>query len=185
MTDNEKYNHRLLQIKSELGNIPMPIVTIFMNKEMERLPHILEPEEKIIHAVTGNWKGKKHGLLTATDKRMIFLSYNLFNSFEERFSYENMSPLCCEQGILYGDIIIQADRRVVIKRVNNKNNAASFCNTVNTLLTRLTVSGNSGNAVPDSEDVYRLLESLGNLREKGILTEQEFAEQKKKLLDQL
>lgn len=185
MTENEKYSHRLLQVKSELGNIPLPIVTIFMNKEMERLPHILEPEEKIIHAVTGNWKGKKHGLLTATDKRMIFLSYTVLRSFEETFSYEHMLPLQCEKGLYYGDITIRSEKNVRIETVNNNNNAVSFCNTVNELLTSLKVPEISGSGIPASEDVYRLLESLGSLREKGILTEQEFAEQKKKLLDQL
>lgn len=185
MTDRERYHQQLSEIRTALGNIPMPIVTIFMHKEIERLPHILEPDEKIIHAVTGNWKGKKHGLLTATDKRLIFLSYTILRSFEEIFSYEHMFPLQCEKGLYYGDITIRSEKTVRIETVNNNDNAVSFCQTVNAYLTDLQGPPVSENAVSASENIYQLLENLGSLREKGILTELEFTEQKKKLLEKL
>ncbi len=185
MTDRERYNEQLLKIRTDHGNIPVPIVTIFMHKEIERLPHILEPGEKIIHAVTGNWKGKKHGLLTATDRRMIFLSYTVLRSFEEIFTYDHMFPLQCEKGLYYGDITIRSEKTVRIETVNNNNNAVSFCQTVNSFLADLQVPPVSPDDGTASENIYQLLENLGNLREKGILTEQEFTEQKKKLLEKL
>ncbi len=93
MTEKEVYHQRLLQIKTELGNIAMPIAAIMMQKEIEQLPNFLERDEKIIHAVTGNWDGRKHGLLTATDRRLLFLSYTLFSAhFRKPSGMRKLNP---------------------------------------------------------------------------------------------
>jgi hypothetical protein len=188
MTKEEAYNQRLLEIKKELGNIGVPISTILIKKEINQLPHILDPDEKIIHAVTGNWEGSKNGLLVATDKKLIFQSYGLFHSFQENISYDKMNPISCRFGIHYADITIVSEKSIVIENVNNNKNALSFCDTVNNYLLHLKkepisiVENQSSN--PET-DIMEQLKKLGKLRENGILTDQEFTEQKKKLLDRL
>jgi len=185
MTEKEVYHQRLLQIKTELGNIAMPIAAIMMQKEIEQLPNFLERDEKIIHAVTGNWDGRKHGLLTATDRRLLFLSYTVFGSFQETVRYEEIESLTVKQGILYGDITIITGKTILIKNVNNNKNALSFSNTLNDYLSRKSSFPLQQSHKQDTDTIYKVLENLGSLREKGILTDSEFQEQKKKLLDRL
>jgi hypothetical protein len=121
MTNKEAYNQRLLEIKREIGNIEVPISPIFMNGEFSRLPDVLEIDEKIIHAVTGNWEGSKHGLLVATDKKLIFLAYGIFNSFEEIINYNVINSISCNPGAFYADIsIITSQKSILIENVNNK-----------------------------------------------------------------
>lgn len=190
MTNRESYNQRFLEIKRQIGNIEVPISPILMNGEFNRLPDVLDIDEKIIHAVTGNWEGTKHGLLVATDKKLIFLSYGIFNSFEEIIKYEKIKSISQNPGILYADIsIFTSEKTIVIKNVTNNTNALSFCNKMDEILSgskkeeSKPINSNQ-NSEPEI-DIMDQLKKLGELREKGILTDQEFTEQKKKLLDKL
>ncbi|GAA5101224.1 hypothetical protein GCM10023210_40570 [Chryseobacterium ginsengisoli] len=188
MTNTEAYNQRLLEIKRQIGNIEVPVSPFLMNGEFSRLPDVLDSDEKIIHAVTGNWEGRKQGLLVATDKKLIFLAYGIFNSFEEIINYSVINSISCNPGVFYADIsIFTSEKNILIENVNNKKNALSFCNKMDEILSG-SKKGESKpiNSNQNSEpDIMDQLKKLGELREKGILTDQEFTEQKKKLLDKL
>jgi len=117
-------------------------------------------------------------------QRLLFLSYTVFGSFQETVRYEEIESLTVKQGILYGDITIITGKTILIKNVNNKN-ALSFSNTLNDYLSRKSSLPLQQSHKQDTDTIYKVLENLGSLREKGILTDSEFQEQKKKLLDRL
>ncbi len=190
MTSREAYNQRLLEIKREIGNIEVPISPVLMNGEFRRLPDVLDVDEKIIHAITGNWEGRKHGLLVATDKKLLFLAYGIFNSFEEIINYKTLNSISCNPGVFYADIsIFTSEKNILIENVNNKKNALSFYNKMNEILPKFKKEeSKTVNTIQNQEseiDIMEQLKKLGELREKGILTDQEFTEQKRKLLDKL
>ncbi|MBP2615371.1 SHOCT domain-containing protein [Chryseobacterium jejuense] len=173
-----------------------------VNNEVDELVKILNTDEKLIAIADAKYlHNKMDGLLLATQHRVVFLNKGFFgNLYQNEFQYQNINT------VLYGLGESSALLKMLINgsqtdfRFKNKSAAQLFCEAIedyvnsskNRLKQSLTNSEPKSpifqSEIPQKEDpstVFDKLEKLGRLRENGILTEEEFEEQKKKLLNKL
>ncbi|WP_185288673.1 PH domain-containing protein [Chryseobacterium lactis] len=173
---------RLDEIKDELEKLDIN-PTFFARKEIHELPDILSVDEKIVYLVEGRNKiNNHHIILVATDRRVIFVDKEFMYGLKvEDFSYSKISSIQYETALLLASIDIHvADDVVEIDGVG-KYDAELFCEKVRNFMAHPEeyVQAKTELTVLDQ------LEQLGRLKENGVLSEDEFNEQKKKLIDLL
>lgn len=153
----------------------------FTKKELNHLPEILAPGEDVIAFSSGIMDGNTW-LITLTDRRVIFLDKGMLYGLKQvSIDMDKINTVSGETGIIFGKITIQdgASSRVI----NNvwKKTVVPFTNLLRDAIEKRKV----GSAVPaakSGDDIVDKLERLAALMEKGILTQDEFMQQKAKLL---
>ncbi|MGG7469498.1 PH domain-containing protein [Chryseobacterium arthrosphaerae] len=172
---------RLDEIKEELEKLDIN-PTIFARKEIRELPDILSADEKIVYLVEGRNKTNNHHIiLVATDRRLIFVDKEFMYGLKvEDFSYDKVSSIQYETSLLLASIDIHTSDNIVEIDGVGKYYAELFCEKVRDFMARPKeyIQARSEPTVLDQ------LEQLGRLKESGVLSEKEFNDQKKKLLDQ-
>ncbi|WP_160137454.1 SHOCT domain-containing protein [Chryseobacterium sp. c4a] len=144
------------------------------SEDIEELSDILMEDEKIIHIVDGLLDGTA-GLLFSTDHRIIFKGFGL--DFIEAIPHEKITLI---QYVTSQKIIeLATEEQKYMFEKSDPYFADQFCKTVNTFL--------KGEEVVEisKDSIFELLERLGQLKDNGILTQEEFTEQKQKLLNKL
>jgi len=173
----------LEEVKEQIGNLD-GMSKFLGRKEIKELPNILWKDEKIEKIVQGVYE-KNLGILVASDKRIIFIDKGLLYGLRvEDFPYNKVTSIQYKTGLLLGEITIFASgNKAVIGNVNKKL-ARIFSDHV-----RIKMSEKDQKPTEDSSskngrdgDIVTELEKLANLKEKNILTEEEFLDQKKKIL---
>jgi hypothetical protein len=157
--------------------------------------HLLRRDEKVLGVIQAEYdKTKKReikGILIASEEKLIFAFVRGNNQYIEEFDYSKMKGMSLardgfvskELYIDYGrgrkkfdDIIDDDNFKSFLKAVNEK--IAEFRNKPNTKpKAKATATG------VDPNEKYKQLEHLAELKEKGILTEEEFFAEKKKILN--
>lgn len=120
-------------------------------------------------------------LIVLTDRRIIFLDKGLIYGLKQSvIDLAKVNTVSGQTGILFGAISIQdgASNRT-IKNVP-KGTVIKFTNKLEEALQALRDGKKS--ATTSTDDVYAKLEKLASLRERGILTPDEFDQEKAKLL---
>ncbi|ALR30533.1 hypothetical protein ATE47_08320 [Chryseobacterium sp. IHB B 17019] len=173
---------RFDEIKDQLEKLDIN-PTFFARKEIRELPNVLSEDEKIVYLVEGRNKTTTHHIvLVATDRRLIFIDKEVFYGLKvEDFSYDKVTSIQYEKEFMLASIdIIVSGEMLEIDGVG-KYEAELFCEKVRDFMARPKEYFQS-KAEPSILDQ---LEQLGKLKESGVLTEDEFQEQKKKLLAKL
>ncbi len=173
---------RLDEIKEELDKLDIN-PTIFARKEIHALPDILSAEEKIVYLVEGRNKiNRHHIILVATDRRLIFVDKEfMYGLTVEDYSYTKISSIQYETEVMLASIDIQVSDDLVEIDGVGKYEAKLFCEKVRDFMSR-PAEYIQHQSEPSTLDQ---LEQLGRLKESGILSEEEFNEQKKKMIDKL
>lgn len=161
-------------------------IRLLVRKEIKKLPEILHENEMIENLLQGRYEGKQ-GLVAVTSQRVVFLEEGAFRHRLEDFPYERISTVQSETGMMYGKLTIFASgNKAVIDQVAPKqqvNVAADF------IRSRIGVKSSptaaSSPASPPADDPMEKLKKLGELKEAGVLTEEEFNAQKSKILDSM
>jgi len=156
----------------------------FTRKEIDHLPEVLREGEEVLAFSSGIMNGNTW-LVTLTNKRILFLDKGMLYGLKQiAIDLDKVNAVSCEEGLVLGKIVITdgaGDHRIenVLKRTVNK-----FTNKVQeTIEARKTVQQGPPQASKGKqEDVYDKLEKLASLKEKKIVTEEEFEKEKKKLL---
>ncbi|MDH6254020.1 hypothetical protein M2347_003747 [Chryseobacterium sp. H1D6B] len=178
--DNEK--SRLEEIKDQIKKLDLS-TTFFVRREIKELPDILAENENIIYLVEGrNTANNNNGILVATDRRVIFVDKEfLYGLKVEAFPLDKINSLQYETSLVLGIIKIHTSGKIVEINGVGKHYARQFCETVTDFMSRSKqeMTNNSEPTVLDQ------LEQLGKLKDNGVLTEEEFNEQKKKLINRL
>lgn len=171
---------RLDEIRDKLKELDIS-PTIFARKEIHELPDILLADEKIVYLVEGRNKlNNHHIILVATDRRLIFVDKEFMYGLKvEDFSYSKISSIQYETAFLLASIDIQITDDIVEIDGVGKYHAELFCEKVREFMSHPeeSIQNKSEPSVLDQ------LEQLGRLKEFGVLSEEEFLEQKKKLLE--
>ncbi|MBO9690858.1 PH domain-containing protein [Chryseobacterium sp.] len=171
---------RLDEIKNELNRLDIS-PTVFARKEIHELPDILSEDEKIVYLVEGRNKlNNHHIILVATDRRLILVDKEFMYGLKvEDYSYSKISSIQYETALLLASIDVKvADDDVEIDGVG-KYHAELFCEKVRDFMSRPeTYFQNSY-----EPSLLDKLEQLGRLKENGVISEEEFFEQKKKLME--
>jgi len=170
-------------IKKQLQNINGG--SKFANKsEIKQLPTVLTDGE-VIEAIAKGRYSKQLGLIIVTSKRVIFTFKNLFNSRIEDFLFEKITSVQSQRKppLMLGEITIFGFGNTAIIDNMDIDDAQRISDLIRTRIS--SVEGNSPKTTGlNSDDVISQLERLGKLKEQNLITEEEFNEQKKKLLGQ-
>jgi hypothetical protein len=171
---------RLDEIKDELEKLDIN-PTFFARKEIHELPNVLSRDEKIVYLVEGRNKTTTHHIvLVATDRRLIFIDKEMFYGLKvEDFSYDKVTSIQYEKEFMLASIDINVSSDIVEIDGVGKYEAELFCEKVRDFMSR-PKEYFQAKAEPT---VLDQLEQLGRLKESGVLTEEEFLEQKKRLIN--
>lgn len=157
----------------------------FTKKELDHLPEILLDGERVISFTSGMMDGNTW-LITLTDKRIIFLDKGMLYGLKQAvIDLDKVNAVSGETGLILGSISIQDGATTrTIKNVQKKT-VVNFTNKVRDALEarKRPQSPHPISTNPaETTDVISQLERLASLKEKGMLSQDEFEQQKSKLI---
>jgi hypothetical protein len=163
-----------------------------LRKELRKLPELLIGEEEVLNLAGGEHAGKR-GLLAVTNRRVIFLDEGLSRHSLDDYPYTQITSVESGTRRVRGHVVIYtAGKKASIKDVYPKERAVEIGDYIRPQIGRVTAAATQApmpaarvaSASP-SADVYEQLEKLGQLRDGGVLTPEEFAAKKADLLTRL
>lgn len=153
--------------------------------EFWKFPEIVLPNEQAIAVSSGRMEGN-FWLIILTNQRIIFLdTFWLTGLKQVALDLSSITSVIGEKTAVFGKIIITAgySHTYTITRVS-KISITPFTDLVKQAIEDF--NSQHKNSQPtqgqNNDDFITKLERLANLRDKGIITEQEFQDQKSKLL---
>ena len=154
-------------------------------REIKELPSILWEDEVPERVITGTYNNG-NGILVATDRRLMFVDKGVFSFKMEDFAYDKITSIESKTGMMFGGITIYASgNKEEIANVD-KESTRSFADYLRAKISRpnaqSSVQQSSVETPTATVSVADELEKLAGLLERGILTQEEFSEQKSKLL---
>ena len=150
----------------------------FTKKELNHLPEILSDGEQVLAFTSGLMDGNTW-LVTLTDKRIIFLDKGMIYGLKQTaIDLDKVNSISGQTGIFFGKITIEdgASSRLI----NNvwKKTVVAFSNKVRDAIE----ARKSASRHTTGDDVVTKLEKLAALLERGVINNEEFAQQKAKIL---
>lgn len=189
----EVYKRRHQKIKNELEMLHANL-SMFTKGEIKELPYLISEDEQITAITDAQFVNTLDaGVLVATPKRMISVSKGMFGAAKINiYPNENIQSVSFVTHPRSPIIKLHLEERIVeFECYMDKEDAEKFYDTIKTIYNNSKDQspkqmGTAGKSIAvSSDEILNQLEKLGKLRENGILTDAEFAEQKKKLLEQL
>lgn len=174
------YEEIMNQIKSLEG-----VEKLLARKELKELPAILWEDEKVEDIVQGRYNNHS-GVLVATNKRLIFIDKTLLGKlYVEDFPYDKITSIQYKTGWVFGEITIYASgNKAEIKDVL-KGHVKRFAEYVRARITapkeHASLSAMQTQSI-NNVDFLSQLERLATLKEKGLISDEEFEAAKKRLL---
>lgn len=173
----------LIEVQSQIKNLG-GFESFLGRKEIKELPNILWEDEKVENIIQGTYNNG-NGILVATSRRLVFVDKGLlFGLKVEDFPYDKISSIQYETGILMGKLtIFTSGNKAIIDNVV-KTKVRIFGDSVRA---KISTPKEVSNYVPQAinnqtVDIADQLERLAKLKTQGILSEEEFLQQKNKLL---
>jgi len=159
-------------------------------KNLTLLKEQLDSSETIKSSVFGSYEGKlmgndtiRSGVFAATENRVVFFSKKLFGFEMESFLFKNISSIEKSKGLMGHSITINSSGNNVKMKWIQKGDVEKFTEFVNSNL------GGASSTAPQQNitenDIPSQIKKLSELLEQGILTEEEFSNKKKQLLDKM
>jgi hypothetical protein len=158
----------------------------FTKKEFLHFPQIAMPNETPSAISSGSMDGKTW-LIILTNYRVIFLDKGMFFGLKQiALDLSHISSVGGETKIIYGEITIAADGHTYTVENVSKKGVVPFTNMVKQAIEALKQSKeqstNTQQPAANNNDPFEQLERLASLKEKDIITEEEFQAQKAKIL---
>lgn len=165
-------------------------------KEIKELPSILW-ENEMPEAIIQGFYNNGTGILVCTNSRLIFIDKGLIYGLKvEDFPLKNISSIQYETGMIFGKITIFASGNKADIEQLDKKQARNFSEFVRSKISKgAETTSNAPPPIPTPNDtnitesksstdiMIEQLERLAALRDKGILTDEEFESQKAKILN--
>ena len=164
------------RIAKELGDDQF-----FTKKELNHLPEVLSNGEQVLAFTSGLMDGNTW-LVTLTDRRIIFLDKGLIYGLKQTaIDLDKVNSVSGKTGIIFGAISIEdgASSKLIDKVL--KKTVVAFTNKVRDAIDARK-SSHAPTLQPAGDDVVAKIERLAALLEKGVINQEEFAQQKAKLL---
>jgi hypothetical protein len=151
-------------------------------KEIKALPTTLWDNEEVKMVVEGYFD-TKWGLIVATNQRLLLIYKGVFGGAQvEALPYDKISSVRYDTGMVFGKIYVNVGggtRRSIenVAKVQAKEIGDFIGVRCSKVQTELGTNDQSGR-----DDVGSLLERLAGLRDRGIISEEEFTAKKRSLL---
>ena len=165
-----KYN----EIAKEIGD-----ARFSTRKELDYLPEVLLDGEQILVFASGMMDSNTW-LIAVTDRRVLFLDKGMFWGLKQTsIDLSRVNSVSGETGIVFGKITIADGAQNYTITMVSKTSVKPVTNKINEYLERR----RAGNTIqPSGGGTVDELERLAALREKGLLTDEEFQTEKAKIL---
>lgn len=154
-------------------------------REIKRLPEHLWEGETVERMTTGVY-GNGTGLIVLTDRRLLFVQDGVMSKRSEDFPLDKVSSVQWGSGLMLGAITIFASgNKTEIKNVN-KDDGKEIVDLVRARISAPSAapSAAAGGGVVQP-DIIGQLKQLGELKEAGVLSTEEFEAKKAELLRRL
>lgn len=157
-------------------------------REMKRLTNYLWDGE-VVHLMAAGRYGAGTGVIVLTDRRLLFLKDGMTRQTTEDFPIERISPVQWNAGMTWGSLTVFASgNKAEIDQINKKD-GKQIADAVRNRLSARQQHQLSAPAIPlhpppapAGPDVYEQLRKLGELRDLGVVTPEEFEHKKRELL---
>jgi hypothetical protein len=157
-------------------------------RNLELVKSHLKEGENIEFSVFGAYETKiigndslRNGIFIATESRIVFFAKKLMGYDLESFPFENISSIEQSKNLMGHTITFYASGNKASMKWISKGDVQSFMNYVQPNLGKTTVTSN--NSV--SMDIPSQIQKLSELKDLGILTENEFNQKKTELLSKM
>ena len=185
---NQELSHRKKHLSKLIKQLSW-LDRFFHFWDLKKLSSILLPTEDVLALVLGKYQ-KKIGILAATNTRVVFVHAD-FNPFFKDYTsnlvikgipYEKVASIQEKMGLLGGEIMISSNSgdSILVKHIY-RNKFRDFVDKLYSLMksSKQKHKGQEETRMSVSEQLIK----LATLKEKGLLTEEEFVQAKKKILD--
>lgn len=174
------------QLKAEMKRLAAVVsdVSFGTKKEFFHLPEILNSGEEPLGIVSGMMDSNTW-LITLTNQRIIFLDKGMiFGVKQVDINLRNVASVGGKTGLMLGEITISTSgQNYTIKNVI-KSSVIPFTNLVNETRNSITRTPTPASSEKSSFDnVMDKIERLAEMKDEGILTEEEFQQQKQRILN--
>ena len=155
----------------------------FTKKEIRYLPEVLDEDEEIKAITSGVHEGHTW-LIVVTTRRILFLNKKLLYGLEQmEIPLAQITSVSFKTGLMFGEIEVDsAGSKKKIETISKKD-VSKVAATISDLVKNIHARANTAQS-NHQLDIISQLEKLAELKERGILTEEEFLAQKAKLLGQ-
>jgi len=171
-------------LKAEYSKIAKEIGDdqFFTKKELNHLPQVLAEGEQVL-AFTSGLMNLNTWLITLTDRRVIFLDKGMIYGLKQTtIDLDKINAITGETGIFFGKIKIEDGAKERLIENVWKKTVVRFTNKARDAIEARKHPQNFAPAPVKAGDLVSKLERLADLKDKGILSQQEFDQQKAKLL---
>lgn len=187
-SDKGFYKRRLKEIEYQLKQINANL-SMFTRGEIKELPNILAADEPVLAITDAQFlKTVDAGVLLVTPKRMVSVSKAMFRLAKvHEFPNETIREVSFVNHFMSPVIKLHTDEKTVeFECFYDKQDAEVFYRFIEKIYNKEKLQKQQDSVkAASTETVFEQLEKLARLRENGILTDEEFALQKKKLLEKL
>jgi len=157
-------------------------------KNLELVKEHLQKGEEIKSSIFGTYECKvmggdsiRYGIFVATDTRMVFFAKKLIGYDLETFPFDNISSIEKSKGMMGHRIAFFASGNKSTMKWINKGDVDEFTNYVNSQIGKKHSASNT----QQSDDIPSQIKKLAELRDQGILTDDEFNQKKSELLSKM
>lgn len=155
----------------------------FTKKELNYLPEALREGEQVLAFTSGLMDGNTW-LIALTDRRIIFLDKGMIYGLKQTaIDLDKVNSISGSTGLIFGKIAITDGAKE--RKIENvwKKTVKRFTNKVQEAIeARKGAMQPVQMAQPVEVDPYEKLEKLASLKDKGVITEEEFQAEKGKIL---
>jgi hypothetical protein len=160
-----------------------------VGKDLKKLSGLLLDEEDVLNLASGRYDGRQ-GLVVVTDRKVMFLEEGVMRSRLEDFPYSKVSSVQSQTAVISGKLqIFASGNKAVIDNVVPKARATEIGDYVRHRIAEphsgAGIHGLRPSAPASAQDVTDQLKKLGELRDAGVLTTEEFQTKKTELLARL
>lgn len=161
------------------------------NSEIKILHTILHPDEELKYILEGNLK-KIHnrningiGLAITTNKRVIFLRKSIIGTLtNEDVLLSKISAVSNRKGILLSSVTVTTSNNEATIDNCNKTAADIFTNITRNELNNSNSISQEKNTIQNTPSKYDELEKIFEFKSKGIISEEEYNIEKRRILNQ-
>jgi hypothetical protein len=123
--------------------------------------------------------------LIVTNQRVILWARGAFSKSTDAFEFSNIKSVEVQKGIMFGAIVLNIYGKTENFAQMNKKEAEHIADLIRKKVRHANQASQPQTATAAPPSALEQIEKLSELHQRGIITDAEFAEQKKKLLDRM
>jgi hypothetical protein len=162
----------------------------------EAKKRLFSSDEKLFCAIKGvaykiekrrarEYQSRKSGLFLITNKRAMFYASLIFGRYDQLvFPYDQISSVNCHKGMIGDELQLQVASDNVAIHAIPKGDGDIAAQNIRDLVATMKAQPSMAVTVPQT-DIADQIEKLGKLKEKGLITNEEFERKKSELLKRL